>query len=864
MAELLPITGIAQNDSENGVIVSFDMPVTEIIVPLGTENEDIPLPETLAATLEEGTAVDIPVTWEDSGVYNKEAAGTYLFTADIGTWIYAQARPIAVVTVVPPGIHISGKLWLDKSGDGIRDADETGISGYPVTLYAEADLNTPVQITFTKADGGYRFEGMEPGSYVVRVTSETIGKTEYLLPHTITNDNKFEMDEDAVASWSVPLEIEEDAAVTGIDAGMRLPMGIMPFSEDAYNFFDIKKAISQALPGDSIDIVIQNNIVFPEDEELIIAKNINITFKTVDSENSLILTSEKQRHFTIASDINVELTFENVVLDGSGKGGGIGVAGSLKMTGAEITNCYAEFDGGGVTTNNSTGFPPSIFLSYCEIHNNTAGEMGGGVYAQNAQLIIDNCQIFDNTAKGNGGGGVSYIQSQGGSEFRIMESNIFENKSASRGGGILAVIAEDASITNSKISGNEGQDGSGIYIMTFGNSVATIDNSEIVHNTATQKGGGIFSMGLSATGSIVVKGGSKLEQNLAVDGGGIYADNSTVIINDSRISENTATNDGGGIFTTDLTKLFVSGEEVFSQNIAWISALPLPNVIEKYSSNIKTASNSVYGHPLNNYDINVLIIKVRYVYGDGTDVDELAPKEYAAVLKDPFALPSEEVPSVSDYVFTSWRVGDPDGERQDNTNVYLPEVTTNTDIYLVYERSIVTVSQKVSGDYADKTKYFQFTIYFKDSNGTPLPAGTEFRWTGVPDSEAETEGEAPYDETLILGEEGKATFALKHGQQISIVAVPRFNIEVVESENLNYNVFFANEKSEQTDGKWSTGLVVLDSDIRFDFTNTRNEIVPTGVLIENLQGPALLALSMLLLMAITSVGMIHSRRKRGL
>ena len=856
LAELLPIIGIAQNDSENEVIVSFDMPVTEIIVPFGTENENIPLPETLTATLEEGTAVDIPVTWEACGLYNKEAAGTYLFTADIGTWIYAQARPIAVVTVVPPGIHISGKLWLDKNDDGIRDADETGIAGYPVTLYAEDDLNTPVQTTLTMVDGGYRFEGMEPGSYVVRVTSEIIGETEYLLPQTITNDNKFAMDEDAAASWSVPLEIEEDAAVTGINAGMRLPVGIMPLSVDAYNFADIKNAINQASLGDSIVIVIQNDIAFPEDEKLIIAKNLNIKFETVDSENSFSLISKKQRHFTIAQDNNVEFTFENVILDGGGEGGGIGVAGSLKMTGAKITNCLAGLDGGGISTNNSIGRPPSIFLSYCDIYNNTAKGMGGGVYVQSAQLTIDNCKIYNNTADGNGGGGVSCTSD---SEFNMLNSEVYNNTSAFMGGGVLAAISSVGTISYCSIHDNKGKEGSGIFIATLSNNVFTISNSRIYKNTEAQKGGGIC-CGRVSVSTIVIEEGSEIFENESVDGGGIYADNSTVSINDSRISKNTATNDGGGIYTTDLTKLFVSGGEVFSQNTAWISAPPLPDVIERYSNNIKTTSNSIYDHPLNNYDINVLIVKVLYIYGDGTNVDELTPKEYAAVLKDPFTLPSEEVPSVSDYVFTSWRRGDPDGERQDNTNVHLPEVTTNTNIYLVYERSIVTVSQKVSGDYADKTKYFQFTIYFKDSNGTPLPAGTEFRWTDVTDLEAG----APYDETLILGEGGKATFALKHGQKISIVAEPRFNIEVVESEDLNYNVFFTNEKSEKTEGKWNTDLVMLNSDTRFDFTNTREEVVPAGVLIGNLHGPALLVLSMLLLMGIASFGMIHSRRKRGL
>jgi predicted outer membrane repeat protein len=742
LAELLPITGIAQNDSENEVIVSFDMPVTEIIVPLGTEKEDIPLPETLAATLEEGTVVDIPVIWEDSGVYNKEAAGTYLFTADIGTWIYAQARPIAVVTVVPPGIHISGKLWLDKNDDGIRDADETGIAGYPVTLYAEDDLNTPVQTTLTKADGGYWFEGMEPGSYVVRVTSETIGETEYLLPQAITNDNKFALDEDAVASWSVSLEIGEGAAVTDIDAGMRLPEGIMPLSFNAYNFDDIKNAINQALPEDSIVIVIQNDIEFLDD--LVIKKNLNIKFETPGSVNSVTLTSaEGHRHFTIENNatIKVELTFEKIVLAGTNTGGGIAASGDFVLDGAEIMNCHQPTgNGGGVITSTLAN---SITLRNCNIYDNTANGAGGGVYVQNADLTVFNCEIFNNSENGQGGGGVCYIRSSSRpTSFYIQKSSIHDNISAKWGGGVLAVIGDENEISNSDIYNNRGQEGGGIYIMphTYSpNSVAHIVNNTIYHNYASQ------------------------------NGGGIYADNLEISIDKGNISDNTAEYKGGGIYTTDLNKLSVSEAVTFDNNIASVPARPFKNMIDQYPG-IETASNSIYGHPLNNYDINVLV---------------------------------------------------------------------------------VTVSKTVKGDYADKTKEFQFTICLADSNGEPLSTVTD-------DSES--------DESLTLNDQGEYSFLLKHDEKISFAAVSEYRVQVRESLDSNYDkVYLGEELLEQMGDSWITDEVSLpDKDIKFNIINSRKEVVPAGVIVASLQGPVLLALSMLLLMVITSVGMIHSRRKRGL
>ncbi len=262
---LLPVTGIAQNDNEGELILSFDMPVTEIIVPSGTVSADIPLPETLTATLEGGSTVNIPVTWGISGLYQKDEAGTYLFTADIGTYVYAQARPVAVVTVAPLGElshenHISGKLWLDENGDGVMDDDEHAIAGYPVSLYTTDDKSTAIRDTKTLSDGIYRFDNVEPGSYVVGIASKTIEETEYLLPaEGVTGDNKFnlvQIDEEITAAYSEPIAIMEDVdtAAENINAG--LYQGAKRFSFLAGSFINLPLGGNVLANGDADKLVV--------------------------------------------------------------------------------------------------------------------------------------------------------------------------------------------------------------------------------------------------------------------------------------------------------------------------------------------------------------------------------------------------------------------------------------------------------------------------------------------------------------------------------------------------------------------------------------------------------------------------------
>lgn len=101
-AVMFPIPAMAEGDA--GVIADFETPVTTITVDAGTEMADITLPDTLAATMEGGEVQDIPVlSWDDGGLYDPFVAGTYTFTADIGTtYTFADAHPVALVTVDAP------------------------------------------------------------------------------------------------------------------------------------------------------------------------------------------------------------------------------------------------------------------------------------------------------------------------------------------------------------------------------------------------------------------------------------------------------------------------------------------------------------------------------------------------------------------------------------------------------------------------------------------------------------------------------------------------------------------------------------------------------------------------------------------
>lgn len=69
---------------------------------------------------------------------------------------------------------LSGQVWVDSNGNGVRDSDEQGIAGVLITLTGTDDLGASVtRTTLTAADRTYTFDNLRPGTYTVRQTQPT-------------------------------------------------------------------------------------------------------------------------------------------------------------------------------------------------------------------------------------------------------------------------------------------------------------------------------------------------------------------------------------------------------------------------------------------------------------------------------------------------------------------------------------------------------------------------------------------------------------------------------------------------------------------------------------------------------------------
>ena len=240
----------------------------------------------------------------------------------------------------------------------------------------------------------------------------------------------------------------------------------------------------------------------------------------------------------------------------AGSGGGVG-AGSIDRYDNTGDNAYAAIDinGGSITSNHATtgdgggvwAKHDTVEISDAVISENTAANIGGGVYLGNCDTTITDSTITSNHVKGttaNGGGGIY----AGGGTANISGTEISGNTSTTNGGG----ISGDANMTlnDVTIKDNHADNGRGGGIYTGNSGTLEINGGEISQNSANL-GGGVFAFANLPAGRIskVTVDGTKITGNSATKfGGGIYVfSGAELALNDGVVYDNSAAN-GGGVF----------------------------------------------------------------------------------------------------------------------------------------------------------------------------------------------------------------------------------------------------------------------------------------------------------------------------
>jgi hypothetical protein len=168
---------------------------------------------------------------------------TMLPTGNAGGDVYvnvAQARADGVLLGVGPlpaevtiiESSIGDRVWYDLDADGIQDAGEAGVPGFPVTLQGvDLDGNTITRTTTTDGNGDYLFTGIPSGTYKVTFEPAGLGTGHRFTTQTAGSDTTVDSDGNVTTGITGDIVLDPDSGRIDLDQGIVVPLGSISLSK---------------------------------------------------------------------------------------------------------------------------------------------------------------------------------------------------------------------------------------------------------------------------------------------------------------------------------------------------------------------------------------------------------------------------------------------------------------------------------------------------------------------------------------------------------------------------------------------------------------------------------------------------------
>ena len=268
---------------------------------------------------------------------------------------------------------------------------------------------------------------------------------------------------------------------------------------------------------------------------------------------------------------------------------------TFHMFDGEIKDCKVKGDGVILVNGESKFIMDGGTISGCE------ADAGGGLYADNSTVTINNGTISECTAVIKEGGG---LYATNGSTININSGTISKCTAQADNGGGLYADNSTVTISGGTISGCKGVWGGGLYAE---NSSTIEISGGTISGCTVGAGGGLFvdSSTVRISGGII----SKCITSDTGNGGGLYAYNSTLNITGGTIKDNKAAHGGGvaliGKTTVEkpITNWTVIGNEAYATG-----GVGGGIKLENGSMDVSAGSNRIYNNTADGHGADIFLL----------------------------------------------------------------------------------------------------------------------------------------------------------------------------------------------------------------------------------------------------------------
>jgi predicted outer membrane repeat protein len=267
----------------------------------------------------------------------------------------------------------------------------------------------------------------------------------------------------------------------------------------------------------------------------------------------------RDRVFDVARGVRLELRRLAVVggaPPAGESGGAIRSAGRLLLTGAKVAKSAVRGDGtsgGGVFNDGGT-----VLARDAQVNRNSAPGGGGAIASDGGTVLLRDSRLLVNSA---GTGGAVRLALDATADLR--DSALERNRSTGAGGGAVEVAGGRLAVLRGSLSGNEAAGaGVGGAIRNDGGAVR-VDGAELLRNGAGAGGGAVAAVGGETT---VTQ--TQVKGNAAADGGGLDVAGGTATVDAVVLEGNRVSGAGGAVRVRSGGALALSGSSYLVDNLA--------------------------------------------------------------------------------------------------------------------------------------------------------------------------------------------------------------------------------------------------------------------------------------------------------